>query len=74
MACQKCGSERLLNVNAKTSDMCCTRFAGEHKDGYTPSGINIGGGDYLRFELCLECGQVQGKWPVVYPEPSDDEE
>ena len=28
-------------------------------------GINLGKeGDYLEFKLCMECGQIQGKFPV----------
>lgn len=30
---------------------------------YVPSDLNIGGGDYLSFDVCLDCGQMQGEWP-----------
>jgi hypothetical protein len=32
--------------------------------GYVPSGVGVGGGDYLKFDYCLDCGQIQGKWPI----------
>jgi len=64
--CQKCKSKRILSVCGKTSDMCSIRFQGKDSYGYVPGGFNIddGSGDYLEFDLCLDCGQVQGKWPV----------
>lgn len=33
-------------------------------DGYVPDDLGIGGGDYVEFDLCLDCGQVQGTWPL----------
>jgi hypothetical protein len=33
-------------------------------DGYVPSKMGIGGGDYMEFSYCLDCGQIQGKFPV----------
>jgi len=64
MICQNCGKDRVLEINGKTSDMCFARLGEEERDGYVPYGKNIGGGDYLEFEVCLDCGQMQGKWPV----------
>jgi hypothetical protein len=63
--CQKCTSDRILEINGKTSDLCFARFKGKEYDGYVPCGFGVddGTGDYLEFDLCLECGQVQGKWP-----------
>ncbi len=65
MACQTCKSNRILNYCAKSSDCNWYNIDGVEKEGYVPSGLNIGSGDYVEFELCLECGQVQGKWPVT---------
>jgi hypothetical protein len=33
-------------------------------DGYVPDDLGIGGGDYVEINLCLECGQVAGNWPL----------
>lgn len=66
MACQSCESERVISVGGKASDMhfvAAPHLDYEH-DGYLPSIPNIGGGDYTEFDVCLECGQVQGEWPV----------
>jgi len=71
MACA-CGSNRtLLSVSGKTSDMCSATYgnAAASESDYVPSGLNIGGGDYLEFKMCLDCGRVQGK--VQYPISED---
>ncbi len=66
----RCGSARIGDVNAKCRDLCylsipCANIEG---DDYVPGDIGLGeGGDYLAFEYCLDCGQIQGDWPV-YPE------
>ena len=67
--CKNCKSKRILSVNAKCSDLCWVRYpSGKEEDGYVPDIPNIstpeGGGDYVEFDLCLDCGQIQGKWPV----------
>ncbi len=64
MQCKKCGSNRVAIVNGKTSDMCQVILAGNDQDGYVPHDMNIGGGDYLEFEYCLQCGQMQGQFPL----------
>lgn len=35
----------------------------EH-DGYVLGDFGIGGGDYMEMELCLDCGQMQGDFPL----------
>lgn len=77
MSCQKCGSERILEVDGKTADSCSQQFGGSERNDYVTPNLNIGGGDYLRFAVCLECGQMQGEWPVENPEwaeESDDDQ
>jgi hypothetical protein len=32
--------------------------------GYVPRDIGIGGGDYLKMSYCLDCGQIQGEFPL----------
>lgn len=64
MICQNCGKDRVLSVSGNTSDMCHSKIQNKKRDGYVPCGANIGGGDYLEFKVCLDCGQMQGKWPV----------
>ncbi len=66
MACQRCASNRIAEISAKCSDLCFIKIPGfkEH-DGYVPNSLNIGGGDFVRLELCLDCGQVQGEFPIT---------
>ena len=68
MNCQRCDSERLLRVNGKTDDRCSVSSSQTESHGYVPCGINIGGGDYIKIQVCLDCGQLQGEWPVEDPE------
>ena len=68
MACV-CGSNRtLLFVSGKTSDGCFSKYGDVENDGYVPSGLNLGCGDYLEFKMCLECGRIQGKVPFPISE------
>jgi len=37
----------------------------EHEhDGYAPDIDNVCDGDDIQFEVCLDCGQMQGEWPL----------
>jgi hypothetical protein len=66
MKCQRCGSERILFAQGKCSDLCFARIGNSSKehDGYVPKGLGIGGGDEIEVDVCLDCGQLQGQWPV----------
>jgi len=64
MSCQKCQSPRVASISGKTSDMCGVSIGEREQDGYVPRDMNVGGGDHLRFSMCLNCGQHQGKFPV----------
>lgn len=62
LKCTRCGSGRLMSVTAKCSDSCGVSLDGHDSDGYVPSGLNIGDGKYIEFEVCAVCGQMQGTW------------
>ena len=67
MACDKCKSDRIMSISGKTSDLFSCQFKGIEHVGYVPSDIIIGKdgwGDYINIDLCMECGKVQGKFPV----------
>jgi hypothetical protein len=68
MKCQKCESERLCYICSKSSDLNNGVVVGTEFDGYVPDDIGIGGGDYVDFTWCLECGQIQGQFPLETPE------
>lgn len=63
-ACQRCGVKRLVGINAKPADRCQVFSGPQNKEGYLPTDLGIGGGDYLAFKYCLDCGQIQGKFPL----------
>ena len=68
MLCQICKSQRIASVCGKTSDLCHISVNGleKHPNGYyVPDDMNIGGGDYIEFKYCLDCGQMQDQWPLV---------
>ncbi len=68
MECQRCKEAKVIEVSGKTSDMCFIRFVDKERDHYVPEGIGItdgeGGGDYITFDYCFGCGQIQGKFPI----------
>ncbi len=69
--CIRCESTRILSISGKTSDLFDARAMHTNKiyDGYVIRNIGIGGGDYVTFSYCLDCGQIQGNFPV----PTNDE-
>lgn len=73
MSCQKCNSERVASVGGKTSDMCFVSLGNKEHDGYVPYKMNIGGGDYIEFQYCLDCGQIQGEFPLPPCEIEENE-
>ena len=60
-----------LKFSGKTSDMCSYTLLddeGENLrkgDGYVPSGLGIGGGDYVSFELDLKTGKIVNFKPMT---------
>lgn len=63
-----CKHVRTINVTGKVSDLCFVRYNNQdesrERDGYVPEGLGIGGGDYLEFKLCLDCGRILGDFPI----------
>jgi len=62
--CQRCSSDRILNLNAKCSDCCDFTLRDKSEQGYAPHVEGICGGDYITPDICLDCGQTQGKFPM----------
>jgi len=62
--CQTCKSPRIANLCAKCSDLCCWEYTDIDHDGYVPSNVGIGSDDYVEFDYCLDCGQIQGNFPI----------
>jgi hypothetical protein len=64
MSCQRCKSARILSVSGHASDCFGWSLGNRSDNGYLPSDFGIGGGDDIEIDLCLDCGQLQGKWPM----------
>lgn len=64
VSCQRCGSHRVADAGGKCSDMSNFSMGNIDHDGYVPDGVGIGGGDYLEITYCLDCGQLQGRYPL----------
>jgi len=64
MICDKCQSERITSVSGKCSDLCSMEYKGKEHNGYVPYDMGIGGGDYIEFQYCLNCGKIQGTFPI----------
>ena len=71
--CIRCKSRRLARIVAKCSDMFSMGYMGKSYHGEVPSS-EIGSGDYIEFEYCLGCGQIQGVFPEDEPEKDVDEQ
>ena len=62
-SCQECGAVAIVEVTGKISDMCHMRHLHRSYDGYVLRDMGVGEDDYLEFEFCVNCGQIQGDWP-----------
>lgn len=62
--CQKCKSTRIVAMYGKVSDRCHASIGDNEHEGYVPNDLGVGGGDDLDFEYCLDCGQIQGDFPM----------
>ncbi len=76
VSCAKCASHRIGTVSGKCSDLSDFSLGNISKDGYLPSDIGIGGGDYIEFSYCLDCGTIEGTFPLppTEIEVGEDEE
>jgi len=68
MECISCRSTRIINVSGKSRDMNFVLCLADNykSEGYVPDGLNIGSGDYIEFEYCANCGQIQGEFPIKH--------
>lgn len=71
--CKTCNSNRIASVNSKASDLHYVEINGNDHDGYLPYDMGIGGEDYVEFEWCLNCGQIQGTFPLPLCELETEE-
>ena len=62
--CTRCSSTRVLSVHAHGRDCNVFQINGYEHEGYVPADFRIGSGDDVEFDMCLNCGQVQGEFPI----------
>lgn len=62
--CQRCKSTKVASLYGKCSDLSNFSVQDYEEDGYVKEDVGIGGGDDISFDYCLECGQIQGEFPV----------
>lgn len=67
---ERCKCTRIVSVNAKCSDMFDASLSEPNRnrvdiEGYVPRDLNVGGGDYVRFKYCADCGQIQNFTPLA---------
>ncbi len=62
MICQTCSSDAVFSINVHSRDNNSIMVDDLDHEGYLPYIDNICGGDDLSIDLCMECGQVQGKF------------
>ena len=71
MKCQACGSERLADLSTMC-DMCIVNIGEREYTGQVPDDIGVSAdGQFIEFQWCLDCGQIQGQWPLPDTEIED---
>jgi len=73
MKCQKCDSERILEVQTGVEE-CSYTYDGEEYECVAPIIDNVSDGLYVDIALCLDCGQVQGEFPAEDPDFDEEED
>lgn len=68
VSCQRCQSHRVAQAGGKCDDMSNFHLGDINHSGYVPFGVGIDGGDYFSIKYCLDCGQLQGGFPLPQSE------
>jgi len=64
MSCQNCDGERVINASGRCEDSFTASIDNNEYEGSVPKDLGIGGGEFIEFEYCLDCGQIQGDFPL----------
>jgi hypothetical protein len=67
MICQRCRNLRVISIIAHCNDCCLVSSPAQPQGlpGYQPCDIGLGkNSDHIKMSWCLDCGQIQGKWPI----------
>ena len=72
-----CKCERILCLGGKVSDLSNTSIPhlGVEHEGYVPYiSPALGGGDYIKLELCMDCGRIQNFEPITDANVLEDDD
>jgi hypothetical protein len=78
MGCQRCNSKRLFKIDGKSSDRNIVEYDGKVLvNCYVPTDAGLGSdSDCIIITYCLDCGQLQGEFPIhpdIYDEDEEEE-
>ena len=60
--CSRCESNKIAFVSQKSGE-CLVKYK-EYESDYLPEDMGITDGNCIQFYWCLDCGQIQGKFPL----------
>ena len=63
--CQTCKSDRVGFTYFALGSHLSLTINGDVYQGEVPMDTNLGQGKSVRLSICMDCGQVQGKWPMT---------
>ena len=72
MECELCDSERIVKLDIDNVSEVKGTVSGIEFSAYIPMDIGIGEDDEINFEYCLECGHIQGDFPMPTTELEDE--
>ena len=61
--CDKCQSERVVFVGGLSAYRSYVLINAKDDDNYIPSDFGLGEYGAFEFNLCLNCGKIQGQFP-----------
>ena len=62
--CQTCKSKNVAYAYFSLGSHFSLSMLGDVYQGELPMNINLGEGRNIKFKICMDCGQVQGEWPI----------
>ena len=65
--CQTCQGTRIASITGRCKDSCWFKPGDREDVPHPPEWINSAGDD-MYFQYCLDCGQIQGQFPVKLTE------
>jgi len=64
VSCQRCEETTVISISGKCFDRFNLNYHDIEYSGYVPGYLGIGNEDYIEFDYCTNCGQIQGNFPI----------